>query len=129
MGKSSEDSVALEQLSAADLADVAAQLFATTFRPGVKSPQAFRNVRNDLSKMAGLGRLGVFTTAEPSYVIALECTLLWERALLAARISAGDSATLYVHLLRRGEAIRTSPDPHGAARAALGNLTIPPMLP
>lgn len=105
-------------LLAEDADVIAARLFAVSFRPGTSSPLEFRKVRKHLASMAGLGKLKVFGY-KPDYALALEFVLLWERSLLAARLAAGDSATLYVHLLRKGEAVRGAPDPEAAALDAI----------
>ncbi len=119
--------IALERLEATPLTEVAALLFAETFRPGKKSPLSFREVHKHLADIAGLGKPGILGGRQKAdYLIGLECTILWERALLAARMWVGDSASLHVHLLRRGEAVRGSADPLGEARAALKDVLGPP---
>ncbi len=85
-----------------------------------------REVHKALAQLAGLQRIGVFVPQDDrALVVALECVLLWERSLLAARGWSGDSATPTVRLLRRGESVRASADPLNGVTAALRNLVLP----
>lgn len=128
MGRSDSPDPALERLRSAPIADVAAELFAATFRAQTKTPLSFRDIHKNLARLAGLSKPSLLTARQTvDFVIALECTILWEQALLATRMWAGDSAALHVHLLRRGEAVRSSTDPLGKARTALSDIDIPPI--
>lgn len=117
MSKPTEDELAT--LLGQDKDILAAQLFVTSFEPGVKSPLEFRKIRAQLASMAGLGRVKIFSGYGPDYVFGVELVLRWERAMLAARMFAGDSATMYLLLLSEGEMIRQSADPYAAALAAI----------
>ncbi|VXC25668.1 conserved hypothetical protein [Microbacterium sp. 8M] len=129
MSQPSPDEVrALDQLLGANLFDVSARLFVATFGPGAGSrpDRELRTVHEALARMAGLQRIGVFGPKDDrALVVALECVLLWERSLLAARGWSGDHATPTVRLLRRGESVRASADPLSGASAALRNLVLP----
>lgn len=46
-----------------------------------------------------------------------------DKNILAARLFAGDSASMYLLLLSDGETVRTSADPYAAALAAIASGT------
>ncbi len=119
---------ALERLRSTPITEVAAILFVEAFRPGVKMPRSFRDIHRDLAALSGLSKPGILGGRQrDDYAIALECTILWERALLAARMWVGESTSLHLVPLRRGEEVRTSGHPIGAARAALADMEPPPI--
>ncbi len=121
------DDIALERIQGTPLTEVAALLFAETFRPEKKPLLSLREVHRNLAHLAGLSKPGLLGGKQRAdYLITLECTILWEHALLAARMWIGDSASLHVQLLRRGEAARHDADPLSAARAALKPVLEPP---
>jgi hypothetical protein len=125
---SSDEVRALEQLLSANVFDVSARLFVATFGPGTDSRpgREMRAVHEALAQQAGLQRIGLLGPRDDrALVVALECVLLWERSLLAARGWSGDHATPTVRLLRRGESVRASADPLTGAGAALRNLVLP----
>ncbi|NRQ50676.1 hypothetical protein [Aeromicrobium stalagmiti] len=102
---------------------LAARLFVESFAGGVQSPLEFRKIRAHLASMAGLGRLKIFSGYGPDYTLGVELVLRWERAMLAARLFAGDSASMYLLLVSDGETVRTSADPYAAALAAIASGT------
>ena len=102
---------------------LAARLFAASFTQGVSSPLEFRKIRAQLASMAGLGRLKIFSGYGPDYTLGFELVLRWERAMLAARLFAGDSASMYLLLLSDGETVRQSADPYTAALTAIRSTT------
>ncbi len=118
--------IPLERLQATPITEVAALLFVEAFHPGKRSPLSFRKIHKHLARMGGLGKRGIRGGRQKAdYLIGLECTILWERALLATGMWVGDSASLHVHLLRRGEAVRDGADPLDQARAALKDVLGP----
>lgn len=97
-----------------------ARLFAASFTSEVRNPVEFRKIRTQLASMAGLGRLKAFLGHNaPDYVPGVELVLRWERAMLAARVFAGDSASRYLLLLSDGELVREPADPYTAALTAI----------
>lgn len=112
------DSDPLSDALIADAAELSARLFAEVFGPGATSPQPFRTVLKSLSRITGVVPkrhfLTVDTMSEAVYADALEIVLRWEAAYLAARAPVGDQG-LFLVLLREGEAVRASADPHAAA--------------
>ncbi|MFT4305660.1 MAG: hypothetical protein QM604_02075 [Microbacterium sp.] len=117
-----QEAAALEKLLATDIVDVAARLFAATFPPESKNTRAVRDVHDVLAWSTGVRSTPAITWGRnipPEQGITPECVLLWEFALLAARDWSDDQARGYVHLLRRGEAVRSSTDRYAAALAAL----------
>lgn len=121
MSKPVDDKLAA--LLGEDKNTLAARLFVESFGRDVQSPLEFRKIRAQLASMAGLGRLKIFSGYGPDYVIGFELVLRWERALLAARMFAGDSSTMYLLLLSDGEKARQSADPYTAALAAIRSAT------
>lgn len=112
----------ISNLLAGGAEQIAARVFADVFTHDSPSPQSFSVVRKRLAALAGTTQRRRFLTtdamAEPAYAGGLEIALLWERALLAARIPSGDQ-WLFIVLLREGEAVRTSSDPYTAALAKM----------
>lgn len=112
----------ISSLLASGADQVAARVFADVFTHDAPSPQPFREVRARLAALAGATERRRFLTtsamAEPAYAGGLEVVLLWERALLAARISSGDQG-LFIVVLREGEAARASGDAYTAALSRL----------
>lgn len=112
----------LRDALAADAADLSARLFVETFTTDDTSPQPFRTILKTLSQITGVAPkrhfLTIDTMSESVYAVALEITLRWEHAYLAGRIPSGDQG-LFLVLLREGELVRASDDPHAAAVARL----------
>lgn len=99
---------------------ISARLFAASFTGGAKNPLEFGKVRAQLASMAGFGRVkSFFAYSAPDFALGVELVLRWERAMLAARIFAGDSASMYLLLLSDGALVRDSDDPYAAALAAI----------
>ena len=99
---------------------LSARLFVASFTTGVRSPLEFRKIRKHLAAMAGLGRLKALVAPDaPDFVLGVELVLRWERAMLAARVFAGDSASMYLLLLSDGELVRSSADPYTEALTAI----------
>lgn len=111
---------ALQQLESTPLVDVAATLFAEAFRD-MKSPKrTFREIHKELNRLYRLKKPGLLTGYnDRDYIIAFECTLAWERAMLVSREWDGNRTAPGVLLLRRGMAVRDSGDPLGGARSAI----------
>ena len=118
MSKPGDDN--LTALLGEDKDVLAARLFAASFTSGVRNPLEFRKIRTHLAAMAGMGLLKAFVAHDaPDYVLGVELVLRWERAMLAARVFAGDSASMYLLLLSDGELVRNSADPYAAALTAI----------
>lgn len=117
MSKSVDDKLAT--LLGEDKDVLAARLFVASFARGVQSPLEFRKIRAQLASMAGLGRVKIFSGYGPDYTLCFELVLRWERAMLAGRLFAGDSASMFLLLLSDGEMVRESADPYTAALTAI----------
>lgn len=110
-------------LWAADDVLVATDLLFAVFGPdaeaGTRRPAS--EAVDSLAALAGLSG-GSFFSMPPVVVQvrSLETLLLWERALVAARMpTAGDTPT-YLQLLRRGPVVLRGADPPAEMRRLLG---------
>lgn len=100
--------------------DIAADLLARSFASGESMVNA-KGVSRHLAEMAGRSRAELFwgsKRAAQDFVAVTECALLWERAMLAARVPVGDQG-MSILLLERGHEVMASADPAAAALAAL----------
>ncbi len=103
-----------------DKPEIAAGLLARAFASG-ESMTDTKKIRRHAGEMAGRSRAELFwgsKGATQDFVVLMECVLLWERALLAVRVSAGDRGESIL-LLERGHEAMASADPAAAALAAL----------
>ncbi len=104
-----------------DKSDLAAGLLARAFASGEPMVHASK-MRHHLADIAGRRRIGLLrslsTGTVQDNVALMECALLWERAMLAARMPVGEQG-MAILLLERGHEVMASADPAAAALAAL----------
>lgn len=110
----------LAGLAAADPAELAARAFVRVFSAGQPPHYRPEAVLGILQQFAGLNEIpgatvrGIMTSPGARYSLDplyLQCVLLWERGLLAGRLSRGDSHH-HVVLLPRGWRALTEAKPY-----------------
>jgi hypothetical protein len=110
----------LPGLEAADPTDLAVEVFLGVFTIGKSHyvrPEAVLGVLQQLAGMdeiPGITVRGTLTTPRARYSldpVFLQCVLLWERGLIAGRLSRGSEAYHHIVLLPRGSRALASTDP------------------
>jgi hypothetical protein len=119
-------------LESADPAELAARVFLSTFS-GAESrhvrPEAVLGVLQQLAgvdEVPGMTVRGTMTTPRAKYgldPVFVQCVLLWERALVAGRLSRGSEAYHHIVLLPRGSRALAGDEPAAAVRALFGAAT------
>jgi hypothetical protein len=112
----------------ADPVELAARLFVAVFQSQAGAPLPQREVSDVYDTLAALGGYGLpavrVANTQPlalTVQLAQEAILIWERATVATRLSAGaDRVAHTVTVLRFGPAVLQAPDPVAALRARLG---------
>ena len=118
----------LAGLESADPAELAARVFFGAFA-GTESrhvrPEAVLGVLQQLAgvdEVPGMTVRGTLTTPRARYTldpVFLQCVLVWERALIAGRLSRGSEAYHHLVLLPVGARALAGADPEAAVRALI----------
>jgi hypothetical protein len=116
-----------EGLWTADPDELAARLFVTVFAGQAAVPLPQRDVSDIYSTLAALGgyslpdvRSGNTQPLGLTVQLAQEAILIWERATIATRLSAGSGPVAHtITMLRFGPGILTAGDPVAALKARL----------
>ncbi|MDO9396726.1 MAG: hypothetical protein Q7T71_09295 [Herbiconiux sp.] len=116
-----------EGLWTADPEELAARLFVTVFAGQGAVPLPQKDVSEIYSTLAGLGgyslpdvRSGNTQPLGLTVQLAQECILLWERATVATRLSAGSGPVSHtITMLRFGPGVLSAGDPVLALKARL----------
>ncbi|MGV8886167.1 MAG: hypothetical protein ACOH1T_11350 [Microbacteriaceae bacterium] len=120
----------LPGMAAADPAELALQVFLRVFTPSGThfDVETVHGVLQDLSgqrEITGRDVRAVFAMAEtfePLDPFYLQCMLIWERSLIAARLTRGrDHTWSYLVLLPRGWQALVSPNPTEAVRTLIAS--------
>ncbi|KRC61413.1 hypothetical protein ASE14_11080 [Agromyces sp. Root81] len=118
----------LSGLEAADPIELASNVFVRVFAdqqsPHVR-PEAVLGVLQQLAgvdEVPGMTVRGTLTTPRARYAldpVFLQCVLLWERGLIAGRLSRGSEAYHHIVLLPMGSRALAGEDPDAAVRARI----------
>ncbi len=116
-----------EGLWTADPEELAARLFVTVFAGQAAVPLPQKDVAEVYATLAALGgyslpdvRSGNTQPLGLTVQLAQEAILIWERATVATRLSAGAGPVSHtITMLRFGPGILNSPDPVAALKARL----------
>ncbi|MFB2581844.1 hypothetical protein ACEXQD_11365 [Herbiconiux sp. P15] len=116
-----------EGLWTADPEELAARLFTTVFAGQGAVPLPQKDVADVYASLAGLGgyslpdvRSGNTQPLGLTVQLAQECILIWERATVATRLSAGANQVAHtITMLRFGPAVLQASDPVAALKARL----------
>ena len=111
----------------ADPDELAARLFVTVFAGQGAVPLPQRDISEVYATLASLGgyslpdvRSGNTQPLGLTVQLAQECILIWERATVATRLSAGTGpVSQTVTMLRFGPGVLAAPDPAAALKARL----------
>jgi hypothetical protein len=112
----------------ADPIELAARLFVAVFQPQASAPLPQREVSDIYDALAALGgyalpaqRVGNTQPLALTVQLAQEAILIWEKATIATRLSAGAGPVSHtVTVLRFGPGVLQSADPVAALRGRLG---------
>ena len=127
LGSSNPPFAGPEGLWTADPVELAARLFTSVFAGQGAVPLPQKDVSDVYSALAGLGgyslpdvRSGNTQPLGLTVQLAQECILIWERATVATRLSAGTGPVSHtITMLRFGPGVLQSADPVAALKARL----------
>ncbi len=118
----------LAGLESADPGELATHLFLRVFTSGQSSHVRPEAVLGALQRISGVDEVpgmtvrGTLTTPRARYTldpVFLQCVLVWERALIAGRLSRGSEAYHHLVLLPMGARALAGADPEAAVRALI----------
>lgn len=122
-------------LESADPAELAARVFLRTFSGAETRHVRPETVLGVLQQLAGVDEVpsmtvrGTLTTPRARYAldpVFVQCVLLWERALIAGRLSRGSEAYHHLVLLPAGARALAAAQPESTVRQLIDGMPPPP---